>query len=121
MDRRRTMPPGIIPRDSEMKWPFVLIAATLVGCATTSPDPAALARQHERNLALAQTLGYEVVTENGQTHFCATRAPTASHIVPACMSESQWALLHAHTGGGPNISSGTVESGRSSVAGTLGY
>jgi len=96
-----------------MRWTSILVAATLVGCSTIPPDPAAYARQHERNVALAQNLGYEVVTDNGQTRFCATRAPTASHIVAPCMNESQWAALHPDTGGSPNTSSGAVESGRS--------
>jgi hypothetical protein len=104
-----------------MNWTLPLVAATMVGCATSPPDPAALARQHERNVDFARRLGYEVVTDNGRTRFCATQAPTASHIVPPCMDETQWMLVHPDTGGSPSVSSGTVKSGRSSVAGTLGY
>jgi hypothetical protein len=105
-----------------MKLPFVLLAATLVACATTSPDPAAQARQHQRNVALAQSLGYDVVTRNGQSRFCGTIAPTGSHIVPACISEAQWEQLHPLAGlNVPPAPLMSAESGRSPYAGTLGY
>ena len=61
------------------------------------------------------------MTDDGESSFCATDAPTGSHILPPCMSESEWVLLHPDMGSGPNVSSGTVESGRSSLEGTLGY
>jgi len=69
---------------------LLILAAMLAGCATTPPDPATLALQHERNVVLAHRLGYDVVTRNGQTLFCATSAPITSHIVPPCMTEAAW-------------------------------
>jgi len=104
-----------------VKWGFVLVTVTLIGCATTTPDPAALTRQHERNVSLGQRLGYQVLTDDGQTQFCATHATTGTHVVPPCVSETQWMRQHPVAGGNPALSSGTVESGRSSAEGTLGY
>lgn len=104
-----------------MKWSFVLTTAMLIGCATTTTDPAALAQQHQRTVARAQELGYEVVTDDGQTRFCATSVQTGSHIIPPCVSENQWMLRHPDTGTGNMSGSGVVESGRSSFEGTLGY
>jgi hypothetical protein len=105
-----------------MKWILVLVATTaLVSCATTARDPAALAWQHDRDVALAQKLDYAVVTDNGHTQFCATRAPTGSRVIPSCVTETQWELGHPDVAGGPADSSGIVQSGRSPFAGTLGY
>jgi len=104
-----------------MKWALLSLAVTLAACVTAPPDPTALTRQHERNVALAHTLGYEVVSRGGETRFCATHAPTASHIVPACFSESDWERLHPVVAGSPGSSSGVVQSGRSASAGTPGY
>lgn len=69
---------------------LLIVAAMLAGCATTPPNPTTLALQHERNVLLAHQLGYDVVTQNGHTLFCATSAPIASHIVPPCMAEAAW-------------------------------
>lgn len=69
---------------------LLIVPAMLTGCATTPPDPATLALRHERNVLLAHQLGYDVVTQNGQTLFCATSAAIPSHIVPPCMTEAAW-------------------------------
>jgi hypothetical protein len=102
-----------------MKWTLVIVATTVAGCATVQP---ALNEAHDGNVALAQRLGYNVLTENGETGFCATQAPTGSHIIPPCITEAEWELTHPAVAGGPTTNgSGVIESGRSSLAGTLGY
>ena len=102
-----------------MKWNLLILAAALAGCATTAPDPAtARARQHDRNIALAKRLGYDVIAENGETRFCATSAATGSHVLPPCLTEAAWEQNHPFQVG---LVVCCGESGRSSYEGTLGH
>ena len=103
-----------------MKWCLLIVAAALAGCATTPGDPAALARQHDRNVAEAQRLDYLVMERRGETLFCATHAPTGSHVVPGCVPEAQWEREHLAAGGIPVTGISGV-SGRCACEGTLGY
>ena len=67
----------------------MIIAMTVVGCATQLPTRDATARRHAANIAAAEDAGYKVISENGQTKFCPTEAPMGSHIA-ICLTETQW-------------------------------
>jgi len=71
-------------------------------------------------MLLAHQLGYKVLTKNGQTWFCGTSAPTASHIVPPCMTEAAWEFNRLELSGIPLTAIGG-DSGRSPYEGTLGH
>lgn len=67
----------------------LLIAVVLLaGCATTSQD--LQARRHADNLAAATKEGYRIVSNDGQTLFCATKPDIGSHVVAGCLTEAQW-------------------------------
>ena len=67
----------------------MIIAVTVVGCATQPPTKEATARRHAANIAAAEGAGYKVISKNGQTRFCPTEAPMGSHIA-ICLTETQW-------------------------------
>jgi len=68
---------------------MIVIAATVVGCATQPATKEALARRHAANVAAAEDAGYKVTSRNGRTMFCPAGAPIGSHIA-ICLTESEW-------------------------------
>jgi hypothetical protein len=65
-------------------------AISLAGCATQPLGSEAAAHRHAVNVAAAKDAGYTLVSQNGQTMFCSTGAPTGSHIAPGCLTEAEW-------------------------------
>jgi hypothetical protein len=69
---------------------MVIVAATMVGCATQRvTTEAAAARRHAANIAAAEDADYRILSRNGHTVFCPARAPLGSHIA-VCLTENQW-------------------------------
>jgi hypothetical protein len=73
-----------------MRWSIPIVALTLASCAAQAPHPDSAARRHAANVAAAEAADYRVTVRDGVTLFCATRAPTGSHNIPACMTEAEW-------------------------------
>jgi hypothetical protein len=105
-----------------MKWLLATGAATLLGCAATSPDAVRATHRHAENLQTAEQDGYQIVQRDGKTLFCATAAPVGSHIVPACKSEAEWEGDQLWVWrGGPAWPGLNAQSGHSTTSRTLGY
>jgi len=67
------------------------IAVTLIGCAAQLPTPEAMMSRHAANISAAEDAGYSVInSDKAQLLFCATRAPTGSHLFRPCLTETQW-------------------------------
>ena len=97
------------------------IVVTLTGCAAQPPTPEAAMIRHAANISAAEDAGYSVInSDKGQTLFCATRAPTGSHLVRPCLTETQWEQQQIWVWHGAN-SSAQAESGRSPLSGAASY
>ena len=104
-----------------VRWVFVMAAATVAGCVTHLSEPWVAADRHAANIAAAEDAGYKVVANNGRTLFCATEVATGSHIMP-CITESEWERAQQRGWQGSSSSAPSLDhvSGRTPYAGTIG-